>query len=388
MLKRMFRSAIARRALLIAGLASLSASTARPNESDHPFIPQLVISSTIPGNGDLNPYGAAFVPKQFPRGGAIASGDVLVSNFNNSGNLQGTGVTIIKLTPNGTIAPPVAPGANGNATTFFTSKLAGLDTALGVLRGGFVLVGNLPTKDGTFGTIGQGSLQVVDRNGNWVMTLNDKTFLDSPWDLAINDDGVRAQVFVSNVLSGTVSRLDIGVGPMGVAVLQQRMIANGYAHEQNAAALVLGPTGLAYDREADKLYVASTADNAIYAVPMAGRATSPVNKGALVFTDPHLRGPLALAFAPNEHLLTANGDAVNGDPTHPSEIVEFTKSGKFVQEFNVDAGQGEPSGSRSSSPPDANFNFAAVDDLPNTVAVYGAPRSSADGSETSAAAKR
>jgi len=374
MLKRMFRTAIARRALLIVGLASLSAAMARADEGDHSFIPQLVISSTIPGNGDLNPYGVAFVPKQFPDGGAIAPGDVLVSNFNNSSNLQGTGVTIIKLTPNGTIAPPVAPGANGNATTFFTSRLAGLDTALGVLRGGFVLVGNLPTTDGTFQTIGQGSLQVVDRNGTLVKTLNDKTFLDSPWDLAINDDGVRAQVFVSNVLSGTVSRLDIAVGPMGVAVLQQRMIANGYTHQPNAAALVLGPTGLAYDRDADKLYVASTADNAIYAVPMASRATSPVNKGALVFSDPHLRGPLALAFAPNGHLLTANGDAVNGDPTHPSEIVEFTKSGKFVLEFNVDAGQGGAFGLAVVDSADAKLNFAAVDDVANTVAVFGAAR--------------
>jgi hypothetical protein len=38
-----------------------------------------------------------------------------------------------------------------------------------------------------------------------------------------------------------------------------------------------------------------------------------------------LRGPLALALAPNGDLITANGDAVNGDPTQPSEIVEFTK---------------------------------------------------------------
>ena len=68
--------------------------------------------------------------------------------------------------------------------------------------------------------------------------------------------------------------------------------------------------------------------------------TSPVDKGDLVFQDPHLRGPLALVFAPNGDLITANGDAVNGDPTHPSELVEFTKGGKFVGESNVDAGQG------------------------------------------------
>jgi hypothetical protein len=29
-------------------------------------IPSVIVSSTVPGNGDLNPYGVAFVPKGFP----------------------------------------------------------------------------------------------------------------------------------------------------------------------------------------------------------------------------------------------------------------------------------------------------------------------------------
>jgi len=380
MLKRKPYMTFAPRALsgafMIAGLAQLTATGASADQVEQAFVPRLVISSTIPANGDLNPYGVAFVAKEFPSGGAVAPGDVLVANFNASNNFQGTGVTIIKLTPNGKVAPLVSPGSNGNATTFFTSKLGGLDTALGVLRAGFIVVGNLPTTDGTFSTVGQGSLQIVDRNGALVKTLNDKVYLDSPWDLAINDLGSRAQIYVSNVVSGTVSRLDIGIGPMGVAVLQQRQIASGYAHRGDPTALVLGPTGLAYDRDADTLYVASTLDNAIYSVPMASRATTPVNKGALVFTDPHLRGPLALALAPNGRLVTANGDAVNGDPTHPSEIVEFTKSGKFVREFNVDAGQGGAFGIAIDNSENAKFNFAAVDDVPNTVFVYQSPQGS------------
>jgi len=100
-----------------------------------------------------------------------------------------------------------------------------------------------------------------------------------------------------------------------------------------------------------------------------------VKKGALVFADDsHLRGPLALALAPNGNLVTANGDAVNGDPTHPSEIVEFTKSGKFVRELNVDTGQSGAFRFAIDRSEDANFNFAAVDDGPNTVAVYQSPQ--------------
>ena len=265
---------------------------ARADRGPEPFVPPFIVSSTIPANGDLNPYGVAIVPEDFPSGGTIAAGDVLVSNFNASGNLQGTGVTIIKLTPTGPVAPSVTPGQSGNATTFFTSNLQGLTTALGILQSGFVVVGNLPS------TLAQGSLQVVDRSGNLVRTLMDATFLGSPWDLTINDHGAHAQVFVSNVVTGTVARIDLAVGGNNVSVLAQNEIAKNYAHRSDPMAFFLGPTGLAYDKDADILYVASTLDNAIYAVPAAGTRTSPADKGNLVFQDPHLRGPLALILAP------------------------------------------------------------------------------------------
>jgi hypothetical protein len=89
----------------VALLALAGGAGAEPPFSGAPFLPNLIVSSTIPPNGDLNPYGVAIVPSGFPSGGAIKSGDVLVSNFNNSLNKQGTGTTIIKLTPDGTIAP-------------------------------------------------------------------------------------------------------------------------------------------------------------------------------------------------------------------------------------------------------------------------------------------
>ncbi len=332
-------------------------------DEDRPFIPQLVNTSTIPPNGDLNPYGVAFVPEGFPHGGTIAAGDVLVSNFNNAANAQGAGTTIVQFSPRGDIAPP------GTAATFFTSAQLGLSTALGVLRGGFVLVGNVPTTDGSFATIGQGSLQVIDRHGKLLATWIDRTFLDGPWDLAIDDDGARAHIFVSNVLNGTVSRLDVAISGTGVSVLKKTTIAFGYTHVPNAAALVLGPTGLAHDEATDTLYVASTADNAIYAVVGAGRASSAVNRGRLVFANDHLRGPLALRLAPNGNLLAANGDAVNDDVLHPSEIVEFTKRGQFVREYNVDASQGGAFGLDTVRDSDGGFNYAVIDDVTNSLAV-------------------
>jgi hypothetical protein len=337
-----------------------------------PFIPRLVNSSTIPANGDQNPYGVAFVPEGFPSGGLIHAGDVLVSNFNNvgsppTGNLQGTGTTIIVLTPSGTLAPP------GSATTFFTSSQPGLSTALGVLRGGFVIVGNVPTTDGSFATIGQGSLQVIDRFGTLKQTLMDKTVLDGPWDLALDDDGDLVHVFVSNVLNGTVSRLDFEVGASKVTLKHSLTIATGYSHRSDPAALVLGPTGLAFDDKSGTLYVASTEDNAIYAVANASTATKAVDRGTLVFADPHLRGPLALRLAPNGDLLAANGDAINADPLHPSEIVEFTKDDQFVGEYNVDASQGGAFGLDVFIDSDGQLNFAVVDDVTNNLSVSRRP---------------
>jgi hypothetical protein len=337
-------------------------------EAHDAFIPKLVNTSTIPANGDLNPYGVAFVPAGFPAGGSIAAGDVLVSNFNAAtNNFQGTGTTIVQFNPTGDLAPP------GTATTFFTSALPGLNTALGALRGGFVLVGNVPTTDGTAATVGQGALQILNRQGQLIATWTDPVLLDGPWDLTIDDHGSWAHIFVSNVLNGTVARFDVVVGETSLTVTKKTLIGTGYTHVPNAAAVVLGPTGLAFDEATDTLFVASTADNAIYAVPHAATVSSASGRGRLVFTDALLRGPLALRLAPNGHLLTANGDAVDGDPLHPSEIVEFTKDGRLVREYNVDPSQGGAFGLDTRLNPGASFNFAVIDDVTNSLAVYHLP---------------
>jgi hypothetical protein len=349
---------------VVATVIGISASAAALAAST--FIPRLLNTSTIPSSGDLNPYGVAFVPEGFPGGGTIETGDVLVSNFNDNANIQGTGTTIISFAPDAAVASP------GTASTFFSSPQPGLSTALGVLRGGFVVVGNVPTTGGAFPVL-QGTLQVIDRSGNLVQTLTDATYLDGPWDLAVDDHGSSAHIFVSNVGNGTVSRLDVTVGSKGLTVTRMTTLARGYTVQPNAAAVVLGPTGLAFDGRSDTLYVASTGDNAIYAIGNASHASGPVERGRLVFAGSQLRGPLALRLAPNGDLLTANGDAVNGDPAHPSEIVEFTPSGRFVQEYDVDASQGGAFGLDATVDSDGRLNYAVVDDVTNNLSVYRLP---------------
>ena len=361
---------LARCSLLGTAIALLPSQQATAqNSNDVRFIPSVIVSSTVPANGDGNPYGVAFVPPGFPGGGLLKPGDLLVSNFNNSVPIQGTGTTIIKLTLNGQVEP------SGSASVFFqgtTPPPLGLTTALGVLKSGFVLVGSVPTTGGTFATIQPGSLLILDRNATVVATLTAANLLDSPWDLTIQDGGNVAKVFVSNVVSGTVTRLDLAIINGSPVVLSTTQIAKGYTVVANTAAVILGPTGLAYDAEKDVLYVASTADNAIFAVPNAGNRTAPPpnGTGSVIFHDDHLRGPLALVLAPNGDLITSNGDAVNADVNQPSEIVEFTKDGKFIGQFNVDPSQGGAFGIAVKRLGDDRAQFAAVDDNTNDISVY------------------
>jgi hypothetical protein len=71
------------------------------------------------------------------------------------------------------------------------------------------------------------------------------------------DLGKQAMAFVSNVLNGTVARIDINIGADGATLLNSsHIIASGYKHRSGPAALVIGPLGLVYDAAHDVLYVA------------------------------------------------------------------------------------------------------------------------------------
>jgi DNA-binding beta-propeller fold protein YncE len=319
--------------------------------------------STVPSNGDVNPYGIAFVPAGFPSGGILRAGDVIVANFNNSGNLQGTGTTIVRV------------NANADPSLFFEdASKPGFSTALGVLSRGFVLVGNVPSTDGsgvcTQQNVGKGGVLVIDRHGKLVKVLESKRFLDGPWDLTVDDEGAHAQVFVSSVLSGTVTRLDLRVDEDDVTVESATQIASGYVHRCDSGAFVVGPTGLALDRDHEVLYVAAAGDNAIFAIDDATDTRVDRGRGRVVVNDQtHLHGPLGLVRALNGDLVSAQGDAVNPDPNHPSEIVEFTARGRFVAEFSIDSAPGSAFGLALQESGDA-FRFAAVDDGLNVLDIW------------------
>src|SRR5271157_3138388 len=322
--------------------AEVSAVQAHPtSQSILQNLTPLLTATTVAANGDNNPYGVAFIPKDFPAGGKLKPGDILVSDFNSTStgtSVQATGVSIVSIDP------------AGNTKTFFQGPQGlGLNTALGVLPGGFIIVGNTPRTmvNGT-ATVAPGSLLILDRNGNLKETLdasNPLYNLDGPWGLTIVNQGSTSHVFVSNVLNGTVTRIDMTASRHGKPpkVMDAVVVASGYTVGTNAAALVVGPQGLAFDARRHVLYVASTADNAIFTVLHPLKATSssePPGPGTVFVppTDVHLNGPLSLALAPNGHLLVTNGDAIllNAPPPLFNLILEYNPQGKFVAQLPID----------------------------------------------------
>src|SRR5208283_1439940 len=122
------------------------------------------VATTVPTvNGDLNPYGVVVVPTS---SGDLVQGDILVSNFNASSNAQGTGSTIVQISPRG--ASTLFAQISSDAAC---TGGVGLTTALAIVQSDFVVVGSLPTSDGTSATAKAGCLIVLDNKGNVVDTF-------------------------------------------------------------------------------------------------------------------------------------------------------------------------------------------------------------------------
>ena len=329
-----------RRWLRVGMLVMLTLSTALVLSNPIPVIaqsvtgmlPLTVTASTIAADGDRNPHGVAFVPARFPPGGVLKPGDLLVSDFDNEDGKPGLGVSIVRITQ------------AGQQSTFFQGTGVGL-TGLWVLRSGFVLAASLPTLDGTTATVQRGSLLIIDKSGALVSCVAEPKFLSGPWELTVFDKGQTALVFVSNVLTGTVTRLVLTVNETAagqtVTASDLTQIASGYAHRLDPTVLVVGPSGLAYDARQDTLFVASPGDNAIFRVANAGSTQADAGTGAVLFNDQvHLHGPLGIVIGLNGHLFAANSNGKLRDPRNVSDFVELTVRGRFVAQQAVDPGLG------------------------------------------------
>ena len=333
---RVFR----RLALVLAVLAPLALGAASAGAAHNAsFLNMLaaapsITATTNPGNGDQNPYGVAVVPAGFPSDGAVHAGDILISNFNNSANLQGAGTTIAKVSP------------AGHTSAFFTapSSLApvGLTTALVALRSGLVIVGNTPTTDGTASTVSNGSLIFLDEHGTVLLNLVDSSLLQGPWDMAADDTDPDAPIlYVSNVLSGTITRINLSVSraegrPIPV-IGSLTLIGSGFMHRTDPNALLVGPTGLLLARDHRTLYVADTGNNRIQVLRNVRETESDLGHGQTLLSGAPLKGPLALAWSPTGTIVASNGDAAGNASTPANMVVEFQpQTGEVVATRQLD----------------------------------------------------
>jgi len=347
-MRRPALTALALATLTLAGCGSSSSGTSSTSTSTHaasnvaflaPLKTVTKVTSTVPSNGDVNPYGVVTVPSSV---GKLVAGDLLVSNFNDKENNQGTGSTIVQVTPGGkaslfaSIDPKTLPGPCPGGV--------GLTTALGIVPGGYVIVGSLPTSNGKSATAQYGCLIVLDSNGKPVSTIQSNS-IQGPWDMATVVRGNQSTLFVTNVLNGgaaagvhtinnsTVLRIRLTSGEgQPPKVTSEEVIANGIPWRDDPTALAIGPTGVALASNGT-LYVADTLQNRITAIPEAMTRTTPApSGGSTVSEGGHLKQPLGLVIAPNGNIITTNA----GD----GNIVETTPAGEQVAVQTADSKTG------------------------------------------------
>jgi len=333
------------------------------------------LTSTVTDNGDLNPYAVVVAPVS---AGRIAKDDVLVDNFNNISNLQGTGTTIVGYRPSTQATylfarlPQKLPQCPGGV---------GLTTAMTMLKTGWVIVGSTPSTDGTTATKGDGCVLVLDSTGKLAAAWSGPTIND-PWgDMATVDHGATATLFISmagfglpapNVIDhatglpvvlhkATVVRLELAI-PDGKppVLLNQTEVGSGFAARADRDNFLLGPTGLALAPD-DTLYVTDGLDNVITAIPHATTRTESAGTGKQVTQGGLLAWPLAMVYTPQGHLLVCNGKdgrLVEVDPVAGKQI--------YAQWINNDQAQSPPGNGDLfgiAMTPDAHGFYYVMDDV-------------------------
>jgi hypothetical protein len=326
------------------------------------------LGSTVPGNGDLNPYGVAQIKRTT---GKLRAGHILVSNFNNSGNFQGEGSTIVDVAPDGSGVSLFATLSPANVHGSCPGGI-GLTTALVVLKEGWVIVGSLPTS--TQGTVftGSGCSVGLDSMGNAVETFYG-SLINGPWDMTAFESGHDAKLFVTNVLNGTVeaggtvvhggtvTRLNLSLSGTMPALESITIIGSGFPERTDPAALVIGPTGVGLradceddrddcpadrdhdsgdhdsgDHDSSVLYVADTLGNRVTVIDRALSRTSSSGTGRTLSSGGSLNGPLGLVVTPGGHVLTVN--------SRDGFITEISPHGVQVAKKQLDNTGGPPPG--------------------------------------------
>ena len=283
-----------------------------------PLDDEKTIGSVVdPVTGDVNPYGLDVAAST---SGDIDAGDLVVCDFNDKANVQGTGTSLLAIHPTVGSMP---------RHILSDKRLRGCD-ALALAPDDTIWPADFIAND----------TPIVTSSGQFVTGLRSGPW-HHPFGIAFSTSKTVPAFYVSNAGDGSLVR--IGLSPS----ISFTVIATGFPINGGAPGSILGPSGLNYAPDKDRLYVVDGQNNALYAINNI--STIPANGivvNGLTFSGPAasnahviyagapLNGPISSAILPGGHIAVGN----TLDPAGKNLIIEITLSGHVVSVRNVDTG--------------------------------------------------
>jgi hypothetical protein len=282
---------------------------------------EVEIGSTIdPKFGQLNPYGLTVAPVT---SGDFKKGDLVVCNFNDKKNVQGTGFTIVALHPK--------PGSKPLLVSS-SKTLVGCD-ALALSSGDDIWAAAFSADDNP----------IISSGGALEGNIKGKPFEHPFGQIFAQPTGGSPAFYETNAADGTVVRINLG------SKFTYDVIAKGFAVNHGVPGSILAPSGLAYKPKGDILYVVDGTNNTVVAfshvtkIPNGGVIVEPGGKtfkgpsashAHLLWAGAPLDGPISSALLFNGNLVV--GNTLN--PTGHNVMVEMSPTGKVLDTDNVDKG--------------------------------------------------
>lgn len=264
---------------------------------------------------DVNPYGLDIAKVT---SGNIMAGDLVVCNFNDPGNVQGTGNTVVALHP--VVGSTPVTIAKSNALTGCN--------ALATAPDGHIWAAAFKANDNP----------ILTADGSIVTTLQ-----NGPWNHPFGETFASGAFYVSNAGDGSLVRVSVGSGNNFTFTI----IATGFPVNGGKPGSILSPSGLNYQASNDRLYVVDGTNNALYAIDNVSSVTGngivvnglsfsgPFAANAhVVYSGSPLNGPISSAILPGGNIAVGN----TLDPDGQNLIVEISPAGQVLDVKNVDTG--------------------------------------------------
>jgi len=295
-----------------------SSTTAPPPQNTFNFHTITNIGSIIdPTNGDRNPYGLSIAPVT---AGLLTAGDLVVCDFNNSANVQGTGTTVEYIHP--------APGST-------VVRFAQGATLLGCGE-----TATLPDDRVAVTAKVANDVVIFNPSGTVQTTFSGAPF-NGPWGATYAASATKPAIYVTNANDGSLVRINV-TGPSSYTT---ETIATGFSFNGGAPGSIFAPYGLAYNAANDTLYIVESNSNKLIQiknVSSVAAAGITVSAGDTVFGGPS--GTSASVVFSGTPLNTPMGGALltNGDiavaNTGDNLMVVLTPGGAVVGTLSLDAG--------------------------------------------------